>query len=122
MQFFSDLYGEVMRNKMNSIWTLIGSLGKSPLDFVLNCYVLPATVAHSEDNKIFNLGWFDSNIIQMPVALSRYKMIDMGEVHIDEYWGNALDYEADIQIFLPYINYQALDARTVMGKTLHLVY
>lgn len=53
---------------------------------------------------------------------SQYYIIDLGEVKIDEYYGNFIDYQTEIGIFLPYVGYNKIDSNTFIGKYIAVRY
>lgn len=48
--------------------------------------------------------------------------IDCGSISVPAYWGNFIDYNTQISIYLPYIGSQNLDIQDVMNSTISLVY
>lgn len=122
--FLNVLYGQTMYDRVTSIFNAIGSLGGKVTDYVMKFYMLPVSIGYTQTKYKFNTGWYDviAPELMLPIATQRLKTVDMGSIKIDEYWGNALDYESNIEIYLPYVGYQKLDARAVMGKTINVVY
>lgn len=58
------------------------------------------------------------------IADDQYVEINCGDLTVEEYWGNCLDYNpyTKISIFLPFCGTYELDADEVMGHTLNVSY
>ena len=58
------------------------------------------------------------------IADDQYVEIDCGDLAVEEYWGNCLDYNpyTKISIFLPFCGTYELDADEIMGRTLNVSY
>lgn len=111
----------VIQGVANKLGTAIG-LTKSPVDYILNFFELPVGIdSKDKAQRGLHLGFFDTKH-QFTYTNKTLLVVDMGEIEIKEYWGNSLDYDSRITIYLPYIGYNNLDARGVMGKKLHLYY
>lgn len=101
---------------------------RDPVEYILNFYEAPFPLAPEDvSTRGMKVGYvpimnLDQTIMQYHYTTKTFYRVDMGSVEIKEYWGNALDYQSTIQIYLPYIGYKTLDARGCMGKTLHLYY
>lgn len=59
---------------------------------------------------------------QVPYCIEYIKTISCGNVEVIGKFGNALDYQADVKIYLPFIGIESLDVNDVMNKTLTLLY
>lgn len=106
---------------LNQIGNTAGVLD-SPIEYILNFYELPYSIpAATKSQRGMYLGWL-STLIQMDYTNMTLVTIDMGEVDLKKLYGNALDYNAVVQIYLPFIGYKSLDAKGVMGKTIGLKY
>lgn len=55
---------------------------------------------------------------------SQYLTVNCGDLKVNEFWGNALDYSpyTKIDIYLPYIGFQSLSPDDVMNSTINLKY
>lgn len=96
---------------------------QNPIDNVIAFNLFPFDIPDSGPAKI-KFGGVKAETVEMNYVETQFVTIDMGSLFIEEYWGNALDYSpyTKIQIYLPYIGFQDLDADEVMGKTIHLIY
>lgn len=125
--FFDVLYGTDVSSRIANVVSSIATLGGKVTDYIVDVFILPFHVDATGSYK-FNMGFYDvlpngqGGMWTAPIATKRFAEIDMGTIEITERWGNALDYETDIQLYLPYIGYIKLDGRTVMGKTIGLIY
>ena len=59
---------------------------------------------------------------QVPYCIEYIKTFSCGNVEVIGKFGNALDYQADVKIYLPFIGIESLDVNDVMNKTLTLLY
>ena len=106
---------------LNQIGQTAGVLD-SPIEYILNFYELPYSIpAATKSQRSMYLGWL-STLIQMDYTTMTLVTIDMGQIDLKKLYGNALDYNAVVQIYLPFIGYKTLDAKGVMGKTIGLKY
>lgn len=62
--------------------------------------------------------------ISMPKITSQYVQVQCGTLNVNEYWGAYLDYSpfTKLEIYLPYIGVQTLDADDIMGRSVEVVY
>ena len=72
----------------------------------------------SETVKIGNT---DSNI-QGNRITKQFQEIDFGNIDITEYYGNTLDYNTELSIYLPFIGEKTLNIYDIMGGSLNLKY
>lgn len=97
-------------------------LFQDPMEAVLGLsmvYLTPSTGAL----ETMLIGKVSSGVDALRVT-NQYITLDCGSVNINEYWGNALDYDphTKIQIYLPFIGIQTLSADDVMGATVSVKY
>lgn len=108
------------------LWTsniieLISQFFQNPLDAIISLHMVYCTPATGSPKNI-KLGYLDSGVAA-DVVTSQYVDIACGDVQIPEMYRNALDYNGvDIQIFLPFIGFRALNTKEVMGATLRVIY
>ena len=108
------------------LWTqniieLIAQFFQNPLDAIISLHMVYCTPATGSPKNI-KLGYLDSGVAA-DVVTSQYVEIACGDVNIPELYKNALDYNnVDIQIFLPFIGFRALNNKEVMGATLRVIY
>lgn len=92
----------------------------SPMQSVAGLYVLPFSVLGTSAH--IEVGGIDTEIASQKVT-DFVKVIDIGELTINEYWGNFLDYEnTTVKIYLPFVGFQVLETKKVVGATLSIRY
>lgn len=94
-----------------------------PLESAISLHVLPIRPTRSSAKKKIMFGPHNSSVSSYQV-INQYSTMDMGRLKIEPYWDSYLDYNpfTKIQIFLPFIGTQDLDADIVMGKTIGVRY
>ena len=93
----------------------------SPIDAIIGFHQIYCTPS-TGSSKIIKAGYLDSPVSALEVT-NQYAEIDCGEVHVDEYYGNALDYDnTQVSIYLPFIGIVPLNTNIVMGSTLEVIY
>lgn len=108
------------------LWTqniieLIAQFFQNPLDAIISLHLVYCTPSTGSPKNI-KLGYLDSGV-SADVVTSQYVEIACGDVNIPELYKNALDYNnVDIQIFLPFIGFRALNCKECMGATLRVIY
>ena len=97
-------------------------LWNDPMEAIISLALVPFTPA-SSGSTFCKIGNYDTEI-SMPRVTSQYQTFSCGSVHVDEYWGNALDYNpyTHAEIFLPFVGMKQLDIDDVMGKTVEVDY
>ena len=99
---------------------VIKKLQNDPIENIQKLCFYPFEVEKGAESNIF-IGNADSNITA-PRVFKQFQEIDFGDLQITEYYGNTLDYETDISIFLPFIGEKLLSAFDIMGGTINLKY
>ena len=99
---------------------VIKKLQNDPIENIQKLCFYPFEVEKGAESNIF-IGNADSNI-SAPRVVKQFQEIDFGNLKISEYYGNTLDYETDISIFLPFIGEKLLSAFDIMGGTINLKY
>lgn len=93
----------------------------SPIDGVIGfhmLYCVPTTGA----SRNIKCGFLQSPV-SAPVVSNPYVEIDCGSVTIEEFYGNALDYDnTRISLYLPFVGIVPLDTNIVMGSELEVTY
>lgn len=93
----------------------------SPIDGVIGFHMLYC-IPTTGSSKTIKCG-FLSSPVSAPVVSSPYVDIDCGTVSIEEFYGNALDYDnTRITIYLPFVGIVPLDTNVVMGSQLNVTY
>lgn len=87
--------------------TNVEKLQISPMENLLVFGFLPQ-VMNSALDTIF-IGHIDTQIA-CNTASSQYCLVSCGSINIPEFYGSFLDYDAEYQIFLPYIGYKPMKA------------
>ena len=104
----------------NNFIDVIKKLQNDPIENIQKLCFYPFDVEKGAEANII-IGNADSNITA-PRVVKQFQEIDFGDLEINEYYGNALDYETDISIFLPFVGEKLLSAFDVMGGTINLKY
>lgn len=99
---------------------VIKKLQNDPIENIQKLCFYPFEIEKGAEANII-IGNADSNITA-PRVIKQFQEINFGDLEITEYYGNALDYETDISIFLPFIGEKLLSAFDVMGGTINLKY
>ena len=113
----------------SDIWTLSGweqitskMTGSKPTDFIVSMKVYPSNVPINTDStSLINLGFWQSaeayNIVK-----DRYTTFDCGTLDLKKYYGNYLDYNSTVSIYLPFIGTRQLNVNEVMGGSINPIY
>ena len=109
---------------------LLQSLSINPLDFIISLMVFPTNpdVGAAENIKLG--GWlaaaaggaalgFDATGNRLS---SQFKVVDFGTLQIPENWGSFLDYESQIELYLPFIGTVSIDVSECMGGSINVQY
>ena len=109
---------------------LLQSLSINPLDFIISLMVFPTKpdVGSAENIKLG--GWlaaaaggaalgFDAEGNKLS---SEFKVVDFGTLQIPENWGSFLDYESQIELYLPFIGTVSIDVSECMGGSINVQY
>lgn len=116
------LYGNDLSETVKAVFDKLGSLGGQVSDYFLHAFHLPVSIDDSQrKTSAFNIGWYKTTV-DSDYTTSWGMNIDLGSIEIPRYYGNALDYRMNIQLFLPYIGYVPIDPVSVVGKTLNITY
>lgn len=105
----------------SSILDQITRMFNSPIDAVIGFHMIYCTPTTGSSKNIM-AGFLDSGVSAAEVT-NQYVDIDCGQVSVDEYYGNILDYtNTRISIFLPFCGFFPLDTAVVMGSVLEVTY
>ena len=92
----------------------------SPMECIAGLHILPFAVSGTSAH--ITVGGVDTEISSEHITNYR-KTIDIGSLTIEEYWGNFLDYDnTTVKIYLPFVGFQMLETKKVMGATLTIRY
>lgn len=99
----------------------------SPIDNIQKCYLIPYEIEESEEDYnliVGNVAFKNSNDenIKCKKITKQFNEIDFGNIELKEYYGNFMDYDSEIEIFLPFIGTQKLDIDDIMNATINLKY
>lgn len=93
----------------------------SPIDGVIGFHLIYCTPIRGAAKSI-KCGFLTSPVSADTVA-NQYVEIDCGTVPVNEYYGNALDYDnTSVSIYLPFVGIVPLDTHVVMGSSLNVTY
>lgn len=104
----------------DSFIDVIKKLQNDPIQNIQKLCYLPFDYTKGDADNIF-IGNSDTGI-SAPRIYDQFQEIDFGNLEITEYYGNSLDYETDIAIFLPFIGEKTLSCVDIMGGTINLKY
>lgn len=94
-----------------------------PMACITGIMSLPFTVPEVNRGSIYNISILNQDTGAKGTRLtSLIAYIDCGQLEIRPYWGNFMDYNTDIQIYVPYCGTYHLDINEVMGSILDLSY
>lgn len=90
-------------------------------DFITNLIRVFINVPKG-NRAVVSLGGYTTDV-EANVIIDDIIETDCGNVSIEGHYNNAMDYEnTDVEIFLPFIGFQSLETKKVMGESLHLIY
>lgn len=90
-------------------------------EFILSLKKLYVNVP-TPNSEQMKFGDYQSSIVSNVVEIQTITT-DLGTIDINYYFNNEMDYKnTDIDIYLPFIGFERLDAYRVMNHTLHLYY
>ncbi len=94
-----------------------------PMGAILGLSIIPFTPDHASLPTPVTLGNIQTSVSMCEIT-SQYKQVPCGTLNVHEYWGAYLDYApyTKLEIYLPYIGIQTLNADDVMGKSITLAY
>ena len=98
----------------------IKKLQNNPMENIQKLYYLPYDVEVSASETV-KIGNADSNI-QGNRITKQFQEIDFGNIDITEYYGNTLDYNTELSIYLPFIGEKTLNVYDIMSGSLNLKY
>lgn len=98
----------------------IKKLQNNPIENIQKLFYLPYDVEVSASETV-KIGNTDSNI-QGNRIVKQFQEIDFGNIDITEYYGNTLDYNTELSIYLPFIGEKTLNIYDIMGGSLNLKY
>lgn len=103
--------------------TLLKKIFSDPMDAILGLSIVPVVPDQTSSPQTVTLGNIQTTV-SMPKITTQYKQINCGTLSVDEYWGAYLDYSpyTKIEIYLPYIGIQTLNADDIMGKDITVIY
>lgn len=112
----------------STLLTAFSNLFVNPLDAIVSLNIFPYTphVGASEYVKLLNhqctLSDLGAEASGNPLS-KQFRTIDCGTVHIDENWGNFLDYsQTSIELYLPFVGSVELDVSECMNGTVNVQY
>lgn len=94
-----------------------------PMACITGIMSLPFTVPEVNRGSIYNISILNQDTGAKGTRLtSLIAYINCGQLELRPYWGNFMDYNTDIQIYVPYCGTYHLDINEVMGAVLDLSY
>lgn len=103
-------------------WQSYLPMFSNPLEALISLHWLPVNFPGQSTIGSITIGNYSTNIVT-DIITNQFFEYDCGSIHISEYWGNYLDYDATrIQLYLPYISCVSLSPDEVMNNDLHIKY
>lgn len=94
-----------------------------PMACITGIMSLPFTIPEVNRGSDYNISILNQDTGARGTRLtSLIAYIECGQLAIRPYWGNFMDYNTDIQIYVPYCGTYHLDINEVMSSILHLSY
>lgn len=94
-----------------------------PMACITGIMSLPFTIPEANRGSIYNISILNQDTGAKGTRLtSLIAYIDCGQLVLRPYWGNFMDFNTDIQIYVPYCGTYHLDINEVMGAILDLSY
>ncbi len=94
-----------------------------PMACITGIMSLPFTVPEVNRGSIYNISILNQDTGAKGTRLtSLIAYIECGQLELRPYWGNFMDFNTDIQIYVPYCGTYHLDINEVMGAVLDLSY
>lgn len=103
----SNYESNVIKNQASPMENII-CFGFVPVDF-------------GKVSSTITVGNVNSNVV-CDAAATQYIPIDCGSINVPEYFGGFLDYNADYQIYLPYIGYKPMKVDDFTHGYIHVKY
>ena len=92
------------------------------IDYVIDCHVIPTAITGGVLENL-KVGWKTFNDISLVRTTTDYVDVDCGEISIDEYWRNFLDFAScSCEIYLPFVGFVPIESEYWNGGTIKLVY
>ena len=95
-------------------------LFSDPMQCIIGLAVVPVRPSLAGSKNV-TFGDVDSGV-SMSYISSEYVEKDMGSVTIDLLYGSFMDYQTNIQIYLPYIGFRQLQPDDIIGGSIQVVY
>lgn len=97
----------------------VKKLQAAPMDNLIAFGFIPHTVTGVAEN--IHIGGMDTGVASKAAA-KQYIPIDCGSINIGKYYDSFLDYDAEYQIFLPYIGFKPLRTDDITGASIQVTY
>ena len=118
------LYGDTLLDALKQ-------LSVNPLDFIVSVMVFPTKPAVGATEAI-KFGKWSCISAPSPKSLgtdmegsrlsSQFKVVDFGTIQIPENWGNFLDYQSQIELYLPFVGTVSIDVAECMNGSINVQY
>ena len=96
----------------------------NPMEAIMGLHLVPLNIDDIENYDDYLIYGNNSTGIAMKRAEENWISVDMGNITVPEYYSAYMSYSpyTKIQIYLPFIGTQQLDADVIAGRTVHLKY
>lgn len=114
----------------NALWstnffTQLSNSALRPMDFIISLQLLPVDASGTVKNVKAGpwlLADFGQEAVTGTAVSNQFIRVDCGSIEIKEKWGSAIDYQTEIQLYLPFIGIVTLSPQDVMASTISVVY
>ena len=115
-------------NAWDDFWDGLEKKFTHPTDAIISLmlsYVAPGDSGNLKfivGGKVFKDS--NNNPVYVNAALDQFVEVDCGTLHLNEYWGNFMDYSpyTKIQLYLPYVGFVDINTDDFMGKDIGVKY
>lgn len=97
----------------------VKKLQASPMENIIAFGFIPLAVTSVAET--IKIGGIDT-AVSSKAASTQYVEVDCGSVHVGKYYDSFLDYDAEYQIFLPFIGYKPLRVDDITGADIAVKY
>lgn len=124
-----ELFNNELRNfndwlYSNDLKTIVSKWFNDPMDAILSVKRVPyKPISDRSSSTTIRILGNDTGVICGAVT-EQFQIIDCGEINVQEFWGNTLDYSpyTKIELYLPFIGIKTFTIDEIMNSTLHIKY
>lgn len=110
---------------LSQLWNKIKSLGGEAMDYFYKAFHLPIYVddKYRYTAEVLHSGAWNYDV-ETPMDWTDvpYISLSLGTIEVPAVYGNALDYQSKIKLWLPYLDFVDLDPRVFVGNKIGIIY